>query len=329
LSDGAARVLEALRKADDTPCSGEQLSSELGVSRAQIWKHVSTLRGRGYEIDGERGGGYRLTSGPDRLYPEEIKHGLETRWLGREIHYFDTVDSTNRIAQELAQGGCVAGTAVVAEAQTAGRGRLGRSFHSPAQQNLYTSIVLRPRVAIDQAPTLILAAGIAVAEVVSGLLPDPSVLEIKWPNDVLLAGRKTSGILMELGVEETRVSYAIVGIGVNLNIAQDDFPEALRPIATSVSAHAGQPIDRVGFTRNLYATLEDVFDAHEAAGLEALRPRFDAHFEMSGREVAVQELAGEPIRGTATGVAQNGALEVTLPSGETIRVIAGDVTLTP
>jgi len=329
VSDGAARVLEALRESGGAHCSGEQLSAELGVSRAQVWKHVSTLRKRGYEIEGERGGGYKLTAGPSRLYPEEIQYGLETRWLGREIHYFEEVDSTNRIAQELAQGGCAAGTAVVAEAQTAGRGRLGRSFHSPAQQNLYTSIVLRPRVAIDQAPTLILAAGIAVADVVSALLPDPSVLEIKWPSDVLLGGRKTSGILMELGVEDARVSYAVVGIGVNLNIAQDEFPEELRPIATSVSAHTGQPVDRVGFTRDLYARLEDVFDTHEAAGLEALRPRFDAHFEMLGREVRVQEIAGEPIRGTATGIAPNGALEVTLASGETIRVIAGDVTLTP
>ena len=160
MNTGAARVLAALKRTAGRPCSGEVLSTELGVSRAQIWKHVETLRSRGYAIEGEPGGGYRLSGLPDRLYPEEIEVGLETRWLARQIHYFDRTDSTNRVAFDLARAGAPHGTTVVAEGQTAGRGRLGRSFFSPPYQNLYTSIVLRPELTTAAAPTLILTAGV-------------------------------------------------------------------------------------------------------------------------------------------------------------------------
>ena len=205
MSEGAGRVLEALVDADSGPCSGEELSAQLGVSRAQIWKHVGSLRKRGYEIEGEPGGGYRLLARPDRLYPEEIQRGLGTAWLGRPIHHFESTDSTNRVAIELARDGATHGTTVIAEGQTAGRGRLGRSFFSPPASNLYTSIILRPDLDTAQSPTLLLAAGVAVAETAAAVLGSAQLLEIKWPDDVLIKGRKTSGILMELGAEEARV----------------------------------------------------------------------------------------------------------------------------
>ena len=227
MSEGPARVLEALRSIGDRPFSGEALSSQLSVSRAQIWKHVESLRKRGYLIEGEPGGGYRLISIPDRLYPEEIQQGLKTEWLGREIRYFDSVDSTNRVALELGRQGAAHGTAVIAESQSAGRGRLGRSFYSPPYQNLYTSILLRPRLSTAQAPTLIMAAAVAVAEAVAATLgpAHQDAVEIKWPNDVLLDGLKTSGILMEMSAEATRVDFAVAGIGVNLNVDRELFPD--------------------------------------------------------------------------------------------------------
>jgi BirA family biotin operon repressor/biotin-[acetyl-CoA-carboxylase] ligase len=327
MMSGVAQVLEALVDAGPTPCSGEELSARLGVSRAQIWKHVGTLRKRGYEIEGAPGGGYRLLERPDRLYPEEVHRGLETTWLGRPLHHFESTDSTNRIATELARDGAPHGTAVVAEGQTAGRGRLGRSFYSPASSNLYTSIVLRPDLEIVHSPTLLLAAGVAVAETVARILGPDHALEIKWPNDVLIDGRKTSGILMELGAEEARVSYAILGIGVNLNVDPESFPDEFRARATSLRAQAGRRIDRVDFTRRLYSSLEDVLDVHARGGFEAVRPRFDSHFKMLGRSIEVSRIGDDPLAGVATGVAENGALEVETPDGSTIRVLAGDVTL--
>ncbi len=163
LPAGPSRILAALREDPDTPLSGEILSDRLGVSRAQIWKHVGILRKHGYAIEGEPGGGYRLRGIPDRLYPSEIELGLETRWLARRIEHLDETESTNQVAFDLGRDGAEAGTVVIAESQTAGRGRLGRSFFSPAHQNLYSSIVLRPEGTIADAPTLILGAAVAVA----------------------------------------------------------------------------------------------------------------------------------------------------------------------
>lgn len=329
MKDGPARVLAALHEAGDVPCSGEDLSNRLGVSRAQIWKHVGLLRGRGYEIEGAPGGGYRLLTTPDRLFSEEIQRGLDTAWLGREVHYFDEVDSTNRVATSLAQDGAAHGTAVVAESQQAGRGRLGRGFFSPPYANLYTSIVLRPQIDTAATPTLLLAAGLAVAEVVAETLGTVDDVEIKWPNDVLLDGLKTSGILMELATEEARVSHAVLGIGVNLNVDPATFPDEFRDRATSLSGHSGQRIDRVAFTRRLYGRLESVLDAHTQGGLPAIRQRFDGFFSMVGRAVSIHQLGGGVLEGTVLGLAESGALQITPEHGETVTVLAGDVSLSP
>lgn len=324
--DGPARVLEILRCAGQGPCSGEALSESLGVSRAQIWKHVESLRRRSYAIEGEPGGGYRLTKIPDRLYPEELLHGLKTRWLGRSMHYFDSIDSTNRVALELARDGAEHGTSVIAESQTAGRGRLGRSFFSPPYQNLYTSVVLRPDLEVVDAPTLILAAATAVADAVAHSLEDTASVEIKWPNDVLIDGRKTSGILMEMVSEAARVSFAVLGIGVNLNVDRRLFPEEFRGSATSLRSAGGSAIDRCAFTRELYSRLEDTLDEHAKGGFAALRERFEARFHMRGRRVGVRGIGGE-LEGVVRGVGENGALELETADGGLHRVFAGDVTL--
>jgi BirA family biotin operon repressor/biotin-[acetyl-CoA-carboxylase] ligase len=324
---GPARVLDCLRRAEGRVCSGERLSEDQGVSRAQIWKHVEALRGRGYRIDAVPGGGYRLCATPDRLYPEEIQAGLATRWLAREIHWFESTDSTNRVALELARDGAEHGTTVVAEGQTAGRGRLGRAFFSPPYLNLYTSVVLRPRLATAEAPTWILASACAVADAIAGTLEDPGAVEIKWPNDVLLGGLKTCGILMELGAEASRVAFLVLGIGVNLNVERAAFPEEFRALATSLASHAGRPIDRVAFARRLYEGLERTLDACAQGGFAAVRGDFEARFRMPGRRVRVQELDGSELAGVALGIDADGALRVRRDDGREQRVVAGDVTL--
>jgi len=324
---GPARVLDRLRRAEGRVCSGEQLSADEGVTRTQIWKHVEALRGYGYGIEAVPGGGYRLRGAPDRLYPEEIRDGLATRWLAREIRWFDAIDSTNRVALELARAGAAHGTTVVAEGQSAGRGRLGRSFYSPPYLNLYTSVVLRPRLATAEAPTWILASACAVAEAIAATLGDPDAVEIKWPNDVLLGGLKTSGILVELGAEATRVAFLVLGIGVNLNVDRAAFPQEFRALATSLSSHAGRRIDRVAFARRLYHRLEETLDDCARGGFAAVRPRFESRFRMPGRRVVVQELDGSRVAGTALGIDADGALRVLRDGGAELRVVAGDVTL--
>jgi BirA family biotin operon repressor/biotin-[acetyl-CoA-carboxylase] ligase len=325
VSKGAVRVLEALRRAGERPCSGEALSAQLGVSRSQVWKHVEALRQRGYTVQGDPGGGYRLVGVPDRLYPEELHAGLATRWLARDIHWQGETDSTNRVAHDLARGGAAHGTAVVAEAQSAGRGRLGRSFFSPPHQNLYLSLVLRPDLSPAEAPATALAAAVAVAECAGRSLGSTGELEIKWPNDVLVRERKVSGILVELAAEASRVVFLVLGIGVNLNVDPRDFPAEFRDAATSLAAERGARLDRAAFTRDLLATLEGVLDLQAEGGFAALRPRFDALFRMRGRTVRVAEPGGRALEGVALGVDADGALRLRLASGAEQRVLAGDV----
>jgi len=327
MKPGPGRILDSLRRASGQTCSGEVLSAELGVSRAQVWKHVETLRQRGYGIDAAPGGGYRLDSIPDRLYPEEIQAGLATRWLAREIHWRDSTESTNRDAVELARSGAASGTTVVAEGQTAGRGRLGRSFHSPPYLNLYTSIVLRPDIDTAVAPSWILAAAVAVAETVGEFVPDPGSVTIKWPNDVQIDDLKACGILMELAAEATQVEHLVLGIGVNLNVDPATFPDEFRARATSVSHHAGHPVDRIEFARRLYGKLESVFDECAEKGFRAVRPRFDARFAMQGRPVRVIQQDGSERAGIALSIDPNGALRLQTEAGDEITVIAGDVTV--
>ena len=328
---GPAEVLAALRADPESAISGEALSTRLGVSRAQVWKHVSALRKRGYLIDGEPGGGYRLIGSPDRLYAEEIQPDLATSWLAQEIQHLDETESTNQIAFDLGRGDASAGTTVIAESQTAGRGRLGRSFFSPPCQNLYASILLRPSGSISDAPTLILAAAVAVAETIAEFMGDESAVEIKWPNDVLIHRRKTSGILMESSAEGTRIAFAVLGIGVNLNVDREIFPDEFRHLATSLSSELGHPVDRIAFARRLFENLENQIDLHSAQGFDAVRPRFESFFRMRGEAVGIEEIAGERINGRALGIAPNGALEVEIcegpRAGTTMTVMAGDVTL--
>lgn len=327
MNAGAARVLEILRREAGVPRSGEALSRRLGVSRNQIWKHVGALRDLGYGIEGSPGGGYTLSRLPDRLYPEEIRAGLDTRWLARDVRWLEETGSTNDVAQQLARDGAVHGTVVVAEGQTRGRGRHGRVFFSPRHRNLYTSAVLRPELHVSQAPTLVLAAAVAVADAVAEAVDDDDAVQIKWPNDVLLGGLKTCGILMELASEATRVAHVVLGIGVNLNVERAAFPEEFRAIATSVAAHRGTPVDRPAFARSLYGTLESVLDLHAKGGFGAVRPRFEARFRMAGRPVRVRDVGGPELAGRAEGIDADGALLLRGEGGNVQRVLAGDVTL--
>jgi len=263
---------------------------------------------------------------PERLTPERVVPGLRTRWLGRALHWLEETDSTNRVAQELARAGAAEGTAVIAEGQSAGRGRLGRSFFSPPHLNLYTSIVLRPAGSALEAQACVLAAAVAVADAVAGAVGSPEPVEIKWPNDVLLDGLKVSGILLELGAEATRVAYLILGIGVNLNVPRESFPEEFRGRAGSLRSFLGAPVDRVAFTRSLYERLESALERCATQGMAGVLPAFDAWFRMRGRRVRVAGAGPDVLEGVALGVDASGALRLALASGET-RVVAGDVTL--
>ncbi len=317
------RILEWLRRSPGG-LTGPELAERLKISRAAVWKHVHELIAEGYRIAHERPAGYRLEAPPDRLLPAEIAARLTAARIGRTVHHFDSIDSTNLHAMQLARLGAHEGEVVIAESQTRGRGRLGRSFFSPKGLSLYCSIVLRPAIPPARAPQITLVAGLAVAETIekhSEMRPG-----LKWPNDVRLGDRKVSGILTEMEAEADRVLHVVCGPGVNLNAPAGAFPEELRGIATSVFASSGKRVDRIGFAVDLFASFERLYDEFLAHGLSRLRARWDAYSILNGKWVRVEGI-GETLEGEVRGIDDDGALCLVTAGGEVMRAVAGDVTI--
>ena len=312
------RIIGWLR-ASTTPLSGEELARRLGCSRAAVWKQIAALRERGWAIAAHHAAGYTLAETPDRLGPAELAPHLGGTW--RHVEWLAETDSTQRVARDLARAGAAEGTAVFAETQTAGRGRLGRVWHSPPGANVYVSVILRPPLAPTAVPQLALVAGLAVADAVRACGVPAG---LKWPNDVVVGRRKLAGILTEMEAEVERVHHVIAGIGVNVNV--DAFPDALAPIATSMRLEAGKPVDRVAFAGRLLVALEARYGAFVSQGLDVMRSDWERLSCLTGREVRVAAPEGE-ITGRAVGLDADGALRLEGPGGRQIRVVAGDVTI--
>jgi len=316
------RILSLLRQAGDGFVSGEEISRGAGVSRTAVWKQIGQLRRAGYVIDGLPSQGYRLAAAPDLLTPEEIEPHLATRWMGRRMIYLQETDSTNLRAREIGDAGEPEGLVVLADGQSAGRGRLGRRWISPPGLNLYASVLLRPDIGPGEASQLTFLAAAAVARTVAAagdLRPT-----VKWPNDVLLDGRKTAGILSEMNAETEKVNYVILGIGVNLNMSADQFPEDLRFPATSVALAAGRPIPRAVFAANLMGQLEELYLVYKQHGFAPVKAAWEEHFDWQGQMVAVENPGGG-LTGRVVGIDEVGALLLRMENGTLHQVVAGDV----
>lgn len=315
-------ILQLLRKHPSTFLSGEELSRRLKVSRTAVWKKISHLRSLGYEIEALTRSGYRLIQSPDLLIPSEVKPSLETDWMGKTVHYFNRLDSTNAKAYELAMRGAGEGEVVIAESQAKGRGRLGRNWFSPPYLNLYLSVILRPDIPPHQAPLITLMAAVATAEAIekcSGLRPS-----IKWPNDILLKGRKAAGLLNEIRSETDRVHFVILGIGVNLNVDERMFPKEIRVIATSLKEEMGRKVSRKVFLASLLQALEKWYNIFLKEGGPVILKAWRNRARIKGRQVKITSF-GEAILGTAIDVDPEGALILETKHGERKRVVAGDV----
>ena len=252
-----------------------------------------------------------------------------TRWLGRRLDVYREVDSTNRIAESLARAGAPEGTTVVADGQTAGRGRLGRSFFSPPGRSLYLSALLRPKAPPDAVHAYVFVAAVAVAETAARHLPPEVDVEIKWPNDVLLGGRKTSGINLPVHLEGERVLSAVLGIGVNLNNRTEEFPPELRASATSLREAGGRALDRVAFGEALLERLEDEIETLRGSGFPKVLDRWRKFFRMQGVRVRIGG-PGVPseVEGEVVGVDAEGALLLDRPGADRPeRILAGDVSV--
>lgn len=252
-----------------------------------------------------------------------VKRHLRTWWLGSDLRCFEVVDSTNRVARDAARSGAAEGTVVIADAQTRGRGRLGREWVSPPQRNLYVSVVLRPDLDADRLSLLSIMAGVAACDAVREW--DPRAL-LKWPNDVLVEDRKIAGILTEAEQSERGKWSVILGIGVNLNSCEGDFPPELRGKAASLRMSTGEIIDRARFAACLLQRLELEYDRLRREGGAATRAAWWERSMVAGRSLTVAGLAGT-LTGKALGLDEDGALRLQLDGGAERRVLAGDVTV--
>ena len=305
--------------------SGEKLSRALGVSRTAIWKQIDGLRAQGYRIEAAPSQGYRLCSEPDLFDVSQIQSAVDDGCLiGSKVVFIAETGSTNADAFRLAEEGAEEGTVLLAERQLTGKGRLGRRWESPCGVNLYCSVVLRPELPPYEAPQLTFLSAVAVARAilaVTGLQPS-----IKWPNDLLMGGRKVAGLLNEMNAETDRVGFVILGIGVNLNMRSEQFPADLRTPATSLLLETGSVVSRQAFTVRLLQELESEYRRFRVDGFGPVREEWARYCNAFGRSVAV-ESGSSNLQGSFAGIDHDGALLVQTANGRVERILSGDVTV--
>jgi BirA family biotin operon repressor/biotin-[acetyl-CoA-carboxylase] ligase len=315
-------ILRLLKGDPSRFLSGQEISRRLKVTRTAVWKRVNHLRALGYKIESLTRSGYRLIQAPDLLTPSEIGTLLTTKWMGRTVHYFQSIDSTNSKAYQLALRGAKEGEIVIAESQVEGKGRLGRRWFSPSFLNLYLSLILRPPLPPHRASLITLMAAVATADAIqnySGLFP-----QIKWPNDVLLGGRKVAGLLSEIQSEMDRIHFVILGIGVNLNMEEKMFPKEIQNTATSLKREKGETVSRKDFLLSLLTALEDWYEAFLKEGGHPVLEAWRGRAQIEGKHINVSSM-GENLSGVAVDIDSDGALILETGEGERRRIVAGDV----
>ncbi len=309
--------------------SGEEMSKKLGITRAAIWKKVKELRRKGYVIKGSSAKGYRLIKTPEFsaeelrmiISPESFNKG---EFIGRELVFLESVDSTNTFAMELAEKGSPHGTIVIADKQTKGKGRLGRTWVSPPKSNIYMSAIMRPEIGPKDATLLTVMAAVACAEGIknsSGL-----DVRIKWPNDLVVYDKKLGGILTEMKSDPDRILFAVVGIGINVNAGLRNFPPDIRDTATSVKKELGKAQSRTAVVAEILKSMNRWHDILAKEGKRPLIEEWKRRLTTLGRKVRVF-VGSESLTGIAEDVDGEGLLILRLPSGAARKISSGDVTM--
>lgn len=323
-------ILKRLKQNLSEFVSGEALSQELNVSRTTIWKHIKELRTEGYIIESSSRTGYKLISVPDIIIPSEIISSLNTKTLGKKIHYLKEIDSTNNYAKKIAYEGCEDGTIVIAEKQTSGRGRLGRTWESSERAGIWLSVILKPDISPGAVQIITLSASVAVVKAIKAVTGIDT--GIKWPNDIILDGKKVCGILTEMSSEMDKINYLVVGIGININQDKKDFPEELRDKAISIRNYTkknkGQEVE---FTRNdiirrLLFEIEDVYNMIKAGKIENIIQSWKRHSITQGKEVVVLGRQ-EEFTGIAEDITPDGKLIVKSIDGITQLILSGEISI--
>lgn len=317
-----AEILALLRE-NDKFVSGQELCNRFGVSRTAVWKVINQLKKEGYRIEAIQNKGYHMVSSPDLLSKYELESRMATAWLGKEIVYKETTGSTNADVRRMAEDDAENGLLVVADAQTSGKGRRGRQWESEKGTNLYFSMLLKPDIAPDKASMITLVAAYSVAKVIeknTGL-----DAKIKWPNDIVVGKKKVCGILTEMNMERDYIHHIVVGIGINVN--EEEFPDEIRDMATSLKKEVGRIVSRANLLCDILLQFEKDYSAFLAA--EDLKPFIDDYNKMlvnKGALVKVLDPKGE-FSGIAGGINEEGMLIVFKENGQIEKVYAGEVSV--
>lgn len=317
-----AELLKILKEAGGY-ISGQQLCEHFGVSRTAVWKVIRQLKEEGYEIEAVKNKGYRIREIPDVMTSEEILSRLHTKWMAQKCVYLESVDSTNNYAKKIAEDGADDGTLTVADEQTGGKGRRGRHWETPKGTNIAMTLLLRPDIRPEHASRLTLLMAMAVAQgirQVTGLEAG-----IKWPNDVVVHGKKVCGILTEMNTEVDYINYVVIGTGINVN--QEHFPEELQQIAGSLCVELGDKVSRAELAACIMEHLELLYETFlKTEDLSELYQEYNALCVNRGHQIRVME-PGNEYTGTTDGINERGELVVRKENGETVCVYAGEVSV--
>lgn len=318
-------ILKRFLQAQNTPISGQKLAEDLGISRTAIWKHLKSLQEEGYQFEILKKRGYVLVSTPDQVDPARISSFLNTKRFGKTIHYLKECTSTQQIAHSLVAQGAEDGTLVISESQTEGKGRMARYWESTEGKGIWMTVILRPNILPHQAPQFTLVAAVSVVNAMKSLYKN-FVPTIKWPNDILINGKKCTGILTEMIAEVDQVQALLVGIGINVNQQLEDFPKELQQIATSLSIEENMKLDRaklVGQTLNYF---EQYTDLYLTKGFSPIKALWEEASNTIGKKVKAITL-NETIEGKAIGITEDGVLEIQLENGEIKQIYSADIQL--
>lgn len=317
------KIIKRFLLSGGMPISGQQLADEMGISRTAIWKHLQTLQEEGYEFEIIKKKGYRLMTIPDKVDAARIASYLTTSRFGRQIYYYDEVDSTQKIAHKLAREGAEDGTVVIAEQQTAGKGRMQRPWDSQKGKGIWMTVIIKPNILPHQAPQFTLVTAVSIVQALKSLYKNFTP-EIKWPNDILVSGKKCTGILTEMLAEMDAIQGLLIGIGINVNHKQEDFPEEIQSIATSVAIEEGHAVDRAELVATILKYLEHYSDEYVKNGFHDIKKIWEESSCTIGQRIKATTLR-EVIVGQAVGITNEGVLEIQLDNGEMKRVYSADI----
>lgn len=315
-------ILKYLKKQEYI--SGEVLAKKLGISRVAIWKQIQRLKNLGYKIIADQNSGYCLISRPDLLLPQEIKNRLFTTYIGRKIYYFPELESTNIIAKEKAthkEEGVNEGTIVIAERQSAGKGRLGRNWFSPAG-GIWLSMILYPQLSPSYIPRITLMTAVAVVKAIERCTKIKT--QIKWPNDILINEKKVCGILTEMSAELDLINWVVVGIGVNVNIKQQEFPENIRERTTSLKEALRKEISRVRLVQMFLKEFERYYELLKKREISLILKEWKSYSHTLGKKIRV-DMGERIITGEAVDINEEGALILKKEDGELVEIISGTI----